>query len=131
MHWRFKFYKPENAESQPQAWYDRQIKAVRAGFSGQLFQLALKKDGPESQIVPGYREVQEIAIEIDLPDGVMKVSVIGVWQKDSPNFIILLCCEESEGDYDPPLYQALELRKAWDSNKGRAYEHIPVDEPDD
>lgn len=133
MQWRFKFYRSEDGESQPKAWYEEQLRAVQAAFDGELFRLALKKDLPESRSwrVPGYSEVLEIALELEWRDGAMKVSAIGYWQTDSPNFVILLCCEETNGDYDPPLYQALELRKACDNHKGRIYEHIPADEPND
>jgi hypothetical protein len=134
--WRFKVYESEDGINQPRDWYQQQSRAVKAAFDGQLFQLSLRKDAPEavSFRVPGYGEVIGIAFEIDapeVPDGVINVLAAGFWQKDSSNFVILLFCEETAGDHDPPLYLALELRKACDSGKGRIHEHTRTDEPYD
>jgi hypothetical protein len=130
MGWRFKVYESEDGFNQPRWWYLQQTRAVRAAFDGQPLQLSLRKDAPESASFtePGYREVLRIKLD-ELPDGGMKISLVGLWQKDSINFVILLCCEEVWGDYDPPLYRALELRKACDSRKGRIYDHKRSDEP--
>jgi hypothetical protein len=136
MRWRFKFYQPEDGECQPQAWYERQTRAVKGQFDAELVRLSLRKNAPETASlgVPGYSPLLGIEMELEaseLPDGVMKVMAVGSWQADSCNFVILLCCEEVAGDYDPPLYQALELRRAWEDRKGRIYDHIAADEPID
>jgi hypothetical protein len=126
-YWKFKVYQAEDGESQFQAWYERQETGVKGYFDGQLYHVSTNENAPETEFMrlPGYEGLFELVINIELDYGVIAAIPIGIWQPDSPNFIILQCSERVGDDYDPPIYKALEYKQAWENHRGVINDYIP------
>jgi hypothetical protein len=126
-YWHFKVYQCEDGQSQFRDWYDRQEPAVKAQFDGHLDSLSWNEHAPQTEftLIPGYDRLFEAVIWIDLEYGVIPVILIGIWQKDSPNFIILQSSEMVGDAHDPPIYKAFENMHALENHKGEIYDHIP------
>jgi hypothetical protein len=130
--WRLKDYWPQPGENLVQEWYDKQIDdEVRAEFDYVLSMFAATQD---LENIPEFRPLKkkyaglcEIVIDVKLPHEKKKrhYGVIGIWQPDSSDFILLLVSEKNGKTYNPPLQDALTLKADWeDKKKGKIYDHL-------
>lgn len=124
--WRLKGYSPEPGVNPVRDWYDQQIdEEVRAEFVYALSMLTATADWEHA---PDFRPLKkkkfaglfEIFVDVRVPHEKKKrkYRVIGMWQPDSSDFVLLLVSEKKKGQiYDPPLEVALTFKVDWEQKR--------------
>lgn len=125
MHWRFQSYESDTGINQPRSWYEQQDDGVQAYVLAQVAAVAGIEDSPTEELVAlwgRYSNLWELPIGIETDQHMRHVGLIGFWQPDSQNFLILICAEVDQGDYTSLLETALKLKRDWEDGKGAVHE---------
>ncbi len=129
--WRFLDYITEEGINAIREWYRVQELAVRVAFDATLFTLAATEDWTHKRVrsfeVLTGRHVGlcEIRFTVELERKKRRFRPVGIWQKDSRNFILLGGCEKSGRSSIPSnaFDLALKHKAEFEAGKGRIYEH--------
>jgi hypothetical protein len=120
-YWQFKRYVSEDGD-QPRTWYEQQGDDVQAYMYGQIDASTQEEDTDFIPFTRRYSGLGEIPFFIPTATGMRHVGLIGFWQLDTPNFIVLLCCEIDDTSYAALQERALRYKHDWQGGKGEVYE---------
>lgn len=126
-YWRFKSYQGKDG-NQPWGWLEQQGEDARDYVYSQLFAVAHIEDSPKSEFsdLPGkYVGLSQLSVGFDEPFGIRHLALIGFWEPDSVNFIVVLCFEVEEHSYGLFLEKALDYKRDWEAHQGETYALFP------
>src|SRR5262245_59064175 len=119
-YWHFKSYEGEYGD-QPRAWLTEQPEDVREYIWAQLFAVSQIEDAPPEECVhlPGqYAGLCQFSILFQASFGSRHIALIGFWEPDSTNFIVVHCCEVEDHTYALALERALQHKLDWEQHLG-------------
>jgi hypothetical protein len=123
-HWRFKSYESGSHVDQPRSWYVQQDEGVRAYILGDTDAVSRDTEAPFNEFTDfsflseRYAFLSLYSIFIDS----RHVGMIGFWQPESQNFIVLFFGEIDDSSYIPLLEMALKLKEELESGKGETHD---------
>ena len=130
--WRFMDYVSDGGENYIRRWYkgldDDQI---RADFDATLFTLAATEDWTHKRVktfkilTGAHIGLCELRFTVELNGKKRRFRPLGIWRKDSRDFILLGGLEKSGRIFIPPnaFELAFKRKAAFESGKGKLDEH--------
>jgi len=101
---------------------------VREYVYSQLYGVSNTENAPIEHFadLPGrYVGLSHLSIHFESPFGIRHVALIGFWQPDSTNFIVVLCSEVDDNNYGLLLEKALGHKHDWEEKLGEVYDLFP------
>jgi hypothetical protein len=129
--WRFLDYENEDKINLIREWYRVQDLDVRVAFDATLFTLAATEDWTHKRVkafkvlTGPHAGLCEIRFTVERMRRKRRFRPLGIWQKDSRNFILLGGLEKSGRMLIPSntFDLALKYKAEFEQGKGKIYEH--------
>lgn len=125
MYWRFKSYEAADGANQPWQWYAQQDEGLQTYIWAQMMAISAIDEFPVEEFVNltgRHSGLSQMPMGVETERGIRQIGLLGFWETDSPNFIVLLCSEIDTDNYNSLLERALRLKHEWDNGKGRVHE---------
>jgi hypothetical protein len=130
--WRFMAYVTDDSTDPMKKWYDSQDAEVRVAFDATLFTLAATEDWTHRRVksfkilTGAHSGLCELRFTVEpQPRKKRRFRPLGVWRKDSRDFILLGGSEKSGRILIPPnaFDLALLYKAEFEAGKGKIYEY--------
>jgi hypothetical protein len=130
--WRFMDYHTEQGINLVSQWYEAQDEEIRADFDATLLLLAATEDWTHKRVKAfkvltgkhaGLCEIR-FTVEVERKKK-RRFRPLGVWRKDSRDFVLIGGCEKSGRMLIPPnaFELALRYKAEFEGGRGKVYEH--------